>query len=86
MSANGNATDMPFSEPDQSGGQSGFIGTIEQTAQDPSSAMGYQEISTDQVERISRNPVLRLFKAVPTPLLLLAGVAIPLAFILRRRR
>lgn len=86
MSANGNEQEKPFAEPDQSGGQSGFIGTIEQTAQDPSSAMGYQEISTDQVERVSRNPVLRVLRSIPTPLLLLAGVAIPLALILRRRR
>lgn len=68
------------------GQESGF-GTLDQVPQDPSDPAGYQQIEEDTVSRIPRGP--QWFRRIPFPLLLLAGVAIPVALMLgnsRRRR
>ena len=71
------------SPPFEHGQESGF-GTLQQVPQDPSDPAGYQQIEEDTVARI---PAGRSwFGKVPVPLLLLAGLAVPLAFLLQRRR
>ena len=68
------------------GQESGF-GTLDQVPQDPSDPAGYQQIEEDTVSRIPRRP--RWLRKIPLPLLLFAGVAVPVALIYassRRRR
>jgi hypothetical protein len=68
------------------GQESGF-GTLEQVPQDPGQPAGYQQIEEDTVRRLPRNRIAGAPRFVPLPLLLLAGLAIPLAiFIWRKRR
>ena len=68
------------------GQESGF-GTLEQVPQDPSDPAGYQQIEEDTVTRIGGGP--RWLRRIPLPLLLFAGVAVPVALMYansRRRR
>ncbi|MEX2237670.1 MAG: hypothetical protein WEB00_09070 [Dehalococcoidia bacterium] len=77
--AQGETVKVPY----EHGQESGF-GSLEQTPQDPSQLAGYQQIEEDSVSRVPRNRLWKVVRAIPLPLLLIAGVAIPL-FILRRR-
>jgi hypothetical protein len=65
------------------GQESGF-GTLEQVPQDPSDPAGYQQVEKDTVERLPRRR--RWFDRIPLPLLLLAGVAVPVIAVLGARR
>jgi hypothetical protein len=71
------------SPPFEHGQESGF-GTLEQVPQDPSDPAGYQQIERDTVERMPRGR--GWLRRIPLPLLLLAGLAIPLAVLFVRRR
>jgi len=64
------------------GQESGF-GTLEQVPQDPSDPAGYQQIEEDTVERVPRGP--SWLRRVQIPFLLLAGIAVPIAILFRRR-
>jgi hypothetical protein len=67
------------------GQESGF-GTLDQVPQDPGQLAGYQQIEEDTVRRLPRNRLAGPLRSIPLPLLLIAGVAIPLAFFIWRRR
>lgn len=71
------------SPPFEHGQESGF-GTMEQVPQDPSDPAGYQQIEEDTVERVPRGP--SWLRRMQVPFLLLAGLAVPMAILFRRRR
>ena len=66
------------------GGSGGSDVELEQVPQDPSDPAGYQQVEKDTVERLPRRR--RWFDGVPLPLLLLAGVAVPVIAVLGARR